>query len=81
MPLEGVDLMPPKKSSKSQPQPQPQPQPSEERTAIIHLKGTVAYSEWLDRLNRKTHIPKAALVRLAIAEWAARHGHEPPPEF
>lgn len=45
------------------------------------IKGTVAYSEWLDAINRKTHIPKAALFRLAMAEWAERNGHPAPPEF
>jgi len=55
--------------------------PSDERVAVIHLKGTAAYAEWLDALHRKTHIPKAALFRLAMAEWAVRSGHEPPPEF
>jgi hypothetical protein len=54
---------------------------SDERTAIIHLKGTPEYARWLDQLHRTTHIPKAALFRLAMAEWAERNGHAAPPEF
>jgi len=55
--------------------------PSDERVAIIHLKGTVAYSEWLDAIHRKTRIPRAALFRLAMEEWAERNGHPAPPEM
>jgi hypothetical protein len=54
--------------------------PADERSAVIHLKGTAEYVEWLERLHRKTHIPKAILVRLALAEYAERHGHDAPPE-
>lgn len=53
----------------------------DERVAIIHLKGSPEYAAWLEALHRKTHIAKAALVRLALAEWAARNGAEPPPEL
>jgi hypothetical protein len=55
--------------------------PPDERIAVIHLKGTVAYADWLDDLHRKTHIPKSSLFRLAIAEWAVRNGHPAPPEM
>lgn len=52
-----------------------------ERVAIIHLKGTPAYASLLDEVHRKTHIPKASIIRLAIAEWAERNGHPVPPEM
>lgn len=55
--------------------------PQDERVAIIHLKGTPAYAEWLDKINRLSHIPKAAIVRLAVADWAAKQGYPGPPEF
>lgn len=55
--------------------------PADERAAIIHLKGSPAYAEFMDALNRKTHIPKAALFRLAMAEWCERNGHGTPPEL
>ena len=62
--------------------PASQANPSEDdRVAIIHLKGTVGYSTWLDGVHRKTHIPKAAIFRLAVAEWAERNGHPSPPEM
>jgi hypothetical protein len=53
----------------------------DDRVAIIHLKGTPAYADWLDAVHRKTHIPKATIFRLAVAEWAERNGHPVPPEF
>jgi hypothetical protein len=52
-----------------------------ERESIINLKGSPAYAEWLEGLHRKTHIPKATIFRLALAEWAEKHGHAEPPEI
>lgn len=57
------------------------PIPPDDRIAIIHLKGTVEYSAWLDDINKRSHIPKTALFRLAMAEWAQRNGYSPPPEM
>lgn len=45
------------------------------RTTIINLKGTEAQAEWLDAVNKKTHIPKTTIVRLALALWAEKNGH------
>jgi hypothetical protein len=53
----------------------------DERVAIIHLKGTPAYAAWLEAANRKTHIPKAAMFRLAMEMFAKTHGLEAPPEL
>lgn len=73
----GADLMGrPKKGVK-----RTLPQAADDRVAIIHLKGSPLYAEWLDALHRKTHIPKASLFRLALAEWAEKNGHSPPPEL
>lgn len=55
--------------------------PPDERVAVIHLKGTQAYAEWLDDVHKTTHIPKATIIRLAVAEWATRNGHKAPPEL
>ncbi|WZP01250.1 hypothetical protein EP7_005679 (plasmid) [Isosphaeraceae bacterium EP7] len=55
--------------------------PRDRRQAVIHLKGSAAYVDWLESIYRKTHLPKATIVRLAIAEWAERHGHAAPPEL
>jgi hypothetical protein len=49
--------------------------------AVMHLKGSPAYGEWLEGLHRTTHLQKTTIVRLALAEWAERHGHPAPPEF
>ena len=56
-------------------------EPADERVVIVHLKGSPAYAEWLEGLHRKTHIAKAALFRLSMAEWAERNGHAAPPEM
>jgi hypothetical protein len=52
-----------------------------DRVAVIHLKGSPEYVAFVDALNRKTHIPKAAIFRLALAEWCERNGHGTPPEL
>lgn len=51
------------------------------RVVVIHLKGSPEFSAWLDDLNNSTHIAKATLVRLALAEYAKNHGHPAPPEM
>jgi hypothetical protein len=56
------------------------PEPTGDRVAIIHLKGTPEFAEWLESVHKATHIPKASIVRLALKEWAENHGHAAPPE-
>ena len=51
-----------------------------QRASIIQLKGTPEYARWLDDLHRATHIPKATLFRIALAEWATNRSHPEPPE-
>jgi hypothetical protein len=51
------------------------------RVAIIHLKGTPAYAEWLDDAHRKTLIPKAMIFRDALIDWAKKKGLPSPPEM
>ena len=48
--------------------------------SIINLKGSAAYRDWLSGRSKATLIPAAAIVRLALAEWASRNGHPRPPE-
>jgi hypothetical protein len=76
MPQAGATLMgrPKKGAKKGGP-------PPDERVAIVNLKGSPEYSAWLDDLHRKTHIPKATIFRVAVAEWAVRNGHPEPPEI
>jgi hypothetical protein len=72
----GVGLMGrPKRGAKKK------PAPSDERVAIIHLKGSPEYAAWLDEFHRKTHIPKATLFRLGMVELAVKYGHSEPPEM
>lgn len=49
------------------------------RTTIISLKGTQKQADWLESVHRKTHIPKAVIIRLALAEWAKSRGYGPFP--
>ena len=55
--------------------------PPDDRMTIVNLKGSSEYSEWLDAVHEKTHIPKAAIFRLAVVEWAKQNGHPAPPEI
>lgn len=50
--------------------------------ALIHLKGSPAFSVWLEGLRRHTHMQKTVMFRLAIAEFAKQQGYDvPPPEL
>jgi hypothetical protein len=53
----------------------------DDRVAIIHLKGTAEYAEWLDDAFRKTHIAKATMFRLAMIDWAKKMKLPAPPEL
>lgn len=54
---------------------------ADDRQAVIVLKGSPAYVEWLDAIHKSTHIPKTSIVRLALAQWAKANGHPAPPEI
>lgn len=43
------------------------------------LHGSQEQADWLDSVNRKTHIAKSVIMRLALSEWASRNGHPPFP--
>lgn len=46
-----------------------------QRTTIINLKGSEEQSDWLEKMHRRTHLPKSVIVRLALALWAERNDH------
>jgi hypothetical protein len=48
--------------------------------SVINLKGSDDYRAWLAGVSKKTHIASTVIVRLALAEWASKHGHAAPPE-
>ena len=52
-----------------------------ERETVIHMKGSPAYVDWLEAIHKKTRIPKVQIFRMAIEEWATKHGHPAPPEI
>lgn len=57
------------------------PPPTGERQVIMHLKGSPEYAAWLEEFHRDTKIPKATIVRWALAELAKAKGREAPPEI
>jgi hypothetical protein len=68
----------PKKTAQRKP---PLHEDEGKRETVIHMKGSAGYTAWLDDVHRKTHIPKVQIFRIAVAEWAERHGHTAPPEI
>lgn len=61
--------------------PEPPPEERGERETVVHMKGSPAYVDWLERMHKKTRIPKVQLFRIAMEDWAAKNGHEAPPEI
>lgn len=59
----------------------PKEKSPDERFAVIHLKGSQEYVDWLEDVHKKTRLPKATIFRLAVEEWASRNGHPAPPEL
>jgi hypothetical protein len=71
-------------TSRSRKQAKPDQSPQSEgaeRETVVNMKGSSEYVAWLDTVHRKTHIPRVQIFRLAIAEWAEKHGHPAPPEI
>jgi hypothetical protein len=54
---------------------------ADERVAVIVLKGSPEYREWLNGISQETLIPVSAIVRDALAKWAKHRGHSDPPEI
>jgi hypothetical protein len=54
---------------------------TDERTVVVHLKGSTAYAQWLDEASEKTHIAKSVIIRLALAEWAQKNSLPSPPKM
>ena len=75
MQLPGASVMARKKPDK------PAPAPSDDRVAVIVLKGTPEYREWLSIISKDSLIPVASIVRDALAKWAVSRGYGPPPEM
>lgn len=55
------------------------PTNADDRVAVIVLKDTPNYRDWVDGLSQVTLIPVATIVRDALARWAAERGLPPPP--
>jgi hypothetical protein len=55
------------------------PAPSDERVAVIVLKGSPEYRKWLSGISRESLIPVASIVRDALRQWAKDRGYSAPP--
>ena len=49
------------------------------RVSVIHLQGPAEEKDWLTLANKRTHLPKATIVRLALRDWGAGKGLPPYP--
>jgi hypothetical protein len=47
---------------------------------VIALKGSPEFRDWLTAASKKTRIPAASIVEVALANWAAANGIAEPPE-
>ncbi len=47
--------------------------------SVINLKGSDEERAWLATAHKRTHIPKATIVRLALKTWAVQNGLPPYP--
>jgi hypothetical protein len=61
--------------------PEPKEASKDERVAVIVLKGSHEYREWLNSMSKDTLIPVASIVRDAVAKWATQRGYSSPPEL
>lgn len=66
--------------TKPRTKPKANTEPGDKRVAVIVLKGTPEYREWLGAISRETLIPIASIVRDAVAKWAKQRGYPEPPE-
>jgi hypothetical protein len=78
MTMPGAGLMARAKTKKAV---TPPPAIELERESIVNMKGSPEYAGWLEGVHKKTHIPKVQIIRLALSEWAEKHGHTLPPEI
>jgi hypothetical protein len=51
------------------------------REAILYMKGSPEYFNFVDAIHRKTGLTKVQVFRVAFAEWCERQGHGTPPEI
>ena len=52
----------------------------DERVAVIVLKDTLDYRDWLDEVAEATRLPATTIVRDALHDWAIGRGLRPPPD-
>jgi hypothetical protein len=51
------------------------------REAILYMKGSKQYFDFVAAVQRKTGITKAQMFRMAFADWCESQGHGTPPEI
>lgn len=55
--------------------------PKDDRVAVVVLKGSHEYRDWLNAISKDTLIPVASIVRDAVAKWAVQRGYPSPPDL
>lgn len=53
----------------------------DDRVAVVVLKGSQEYREWLNSISKDSLIPIASIVRDSLAKWAIQRGYPAPPEL
>jgi hypothetical protein len=56
------------------------PKHTDSRVTVIALKGSPEYRDWLGDLSKRSRIPTAVIVDLALADWAKKNEMPPPPD-
>lgn len=51
----------------------------EGRVTLAAFKGSEAYAEWLRKASMKSRLPVTTMIDVALAQWAATNGIDPPP--
>lgn len=58
----------------------PPAEPEKVTVSVTNFKGTPSYRDWLAERSKSTRYPAVTILRMALAEWAEKHGHPAPPE-
>jgi hypothetical protein len=51
------------------------------REAILYMKGSPEYFNFVEDIHKKTGLSKVQIFRIAFADWCEKHGHGKPPEI
>ena len=55
------------------------PGPSKPKQMVVGLRGSPEWKDWLDRFADHCRLNKVDVIDLALVDYAAKMGFEPPP--